>query len=262
MVGRKGKRNAKKRNRQQTIARRQDALVAPMGRPFPPQMRLRPVMSMVFRFSNAATVTSQGITRRDILWRLIAVATETSSVQCTPLFYSARLRAIEIWNFNTTTTSLIDVAWMGATNSYTPGLEYMDSGNATRPAHVLCVPPRNSLADFWTNIGGSTLTEELFQFRSCSAECRIDVHMDFMLADAGEDTNEASTEGTLAGAVASGVYCTPLDIESTAISPLGWTSSGIVSSIPGCCPRRPKSCVSPTIVGPVKNGAGARLPLN
>jgi hypothetical protein len=199
------------------------------GTIFPRGFEARPVMPMRIRYSLSAGFSADClISRQDLVTAILAVATETTSAQATSVFSSARVRKVEAWYSNTSGMVRLQGHWYG--DLYSRDKDYVDYGNEVRPAHIVMVPPKNSLAGNWFSLqNGAVLTNPLFEITgSSTGAATMDIHYDFVLADVAELATEAATEVTLSAAVQSGIYARTIG-SGVSFAPTDWTATSVAS---------------------------------
>ncbi len=166
----------------------------------PPQFVSNIRNSHKFRFVASAAYNSQ-VSDTAILGVPGAVCTvvNTTAAMMTQCF---RIKKIEVWAAPAAqgSSATVSLDWIGLANS--PNLEVSDTTlSVARNAHIIAVPPINSLAHFW-NRGSNTAMFTLV----CPINSIIDVTLEYILDDVGTLT----TVGVVTG-VLNTLYYLPLD---------------------------------------------------
>lgn len=158
------------------------------------------------------------VSRANILNTLIV---NTSNVATNyRLAESVRLVHIEHYSIATTSTgtapTTISMEWL---SEYGPARLVSDTslGSAT-PSHYNSVPPRDSVASFWS-VSGVNESTGLF-FLAVNANDVIDVRFEIVLQDFGTHGSPTSYTSTANGTIGT-MYTTPLDGASGKVVPVG-----------------------------------------
>ena len=185
----------------------------------PPQFSPTISVGHVFRFQNSAAISLDvsGVSLGDLL----CVATSATSAY--QLANAIRVRRVEIWGTASNTFAPVTVScdFSGATaGSFGPSRVYSDTSvGATRVAHVVAKPPRDSQAYQWQS---SSSTATLFRL-VLPAGAVMDLHYSLTLRDS---SGVAAVTGAVAGATTGQLYVRSLD--STAgtaiINPLSYVT--------------------------------------
>jgi hypothetical protein len=195
---RKSSRNAKPLR----AARGSSQLRKARGNQNPPQLPTNIRLNHRFRFL-AATAFNGFIDPLSMIacgGAVCTVANTTLSV----IGLSAKIRKIEVWGAPASqgASSTVTLEWVGASNS--PNIEVSDTTiSVATNCHIVTVPPKDSLASFWTL---STTGGLLFRLQ-CPANSIVDLTMDLILADQAAAT---STVTVVAGTLGE-LYFTALD---------------------------------------------------
>jgi len=150
---------------------------------FPKTLSCIAVRHGKIRFRSSGTVVSRDIYRRDLL-NLIFTCPNGLFTGLS-IIGSILLRKVEVWSMPlpgdlTNYVTSVNVTMESANGPFN---RKTDTGNPNTPAHVVMVPPRNSLASFWSG-PTSTLSETLFNIDSTSPVSTIvDVEFDFTIND-------------------------------------------------------------------------------
>jgi len=155
----------------------------------PPQIKTNIVLKHRYRFRTTAAF-SGGISPAKIFGSLGTIGT-VANTTVSILFKSFRLRKLEIWSPPPSQGATVtnSVEWLGTANS--PSIEVSDTSvSVSRPAHIMTMPPRSSLAGFWQLNTGSTL----FNLNAPIGSI-IDLSCDMIVDDSGAavDTIAAAT---------------------------------------------------------------------
>lgn len=156
-----------------------------------------------FRFS-ASSAFQQTVTPIFLAAAAGAICSVTNSTLKT-IAGSVKVNFIEVWSpppsQGAATTCSVDFA--GSANN--PNREYSDTSvSVTRPAHVLCNPPTQSLCSFWQQ--ASNTTSDLFTIAG-GAGAIIDVGLSIVLADGDAEPSSV----TVTTATLGNVYYLALD---------------------------------------------------
>lgn len=195
----------------------------------PRQIAIRPVVPMTMRYLVATALSDIDVTSVMLRNMILAVSTETTSAQATPIFRGVRVRSVDIWattkpaDAGSAITSL-RFMWLGYAGFFEPK-ELSVFGTYDHPAHIHAVPPKNSLAAMWIDVSAGTA--DVFSFVTVPAGAVIDINFEYILADASDPATEAMTEVTITSAVASGLYAPYTG--STSVTPYGWTAVEVAS---------------------------------
>jgi hypothetical protein len=162
-----------------------------------------------YRFvSTSGTLTS--ITNNSILLAAGCFTASTNAVVAS-IAGSYRIRFVEMWCPPSAQggSATCSIEWIGSTNG-TNNLEVSDTTvSVARPAHVMSVPPRLSLASFWTlgTVSSSPITE--FSLIAPVGTI-IDVGLDLIMND-----DDVGTTGTVTTAASGATYYLSLDPNAT-----------------------------------------------
>jgi hypothetical protein len=173
-----------------------------------------------FRYTSVGTLAGN-ITQRSTILNLLGVATTTTQVA--RLFAGVKINRIEIFGVSGsgstgTTASTVSLEWL---SEFGPSSEMSDTGNAFNPPHLVCTPPPQSTASFWS-LTGSNEGVSLFSI-AAPAGSVVDLWLDVVLFDAETPTLITSTSiltvggtyaGYLTGSVGAGTYLIPVSYQS------------------------------------------------
>lgn len=174
---RKGRRGNRGKRAQQVVLSRRDPS-------FPPQNNVKPLCSRVLRFVGAGTgMVDYPVTRRCLLNLVLSVVTGSTNAVC--VYEAVRLNRVSMYwcpdpteGFGSAANELV-LTWTG---DRAPDTRISDRGTLTHPAVIKSRPPRNSLADKWSNVGAD-LDEALFYFRMGTEIGIIDVDLTLCIGD-------------------------------------------------------------------------------
>ncbi len=177
----------------------------------PPQFTSSISIGKVFRFQ-ASAAGSVSVTGQSLGDLLCQAATATSAYQ---MASAVRIRRVEIWGPPSSTLTPVTVTceFAGASaGSFGPSQVKSDTSvGATRVAHVVASPPRDSQASQWQS---SSSTGVLFVLTYPSGAI-IDIHYSFTMQDR---TGATAVTGAVAGATVGQVYLRSLDsVTSSAV---------------------------------------------
>ncbi len=170
----------------------------------PPQIVPSISIGHIFRFqtSAAVTVSVSGVSLGDLL---CAAASATSAYQ---LANAIRIRKVEVWGTPSNTFAPVTVScdFSGATaGSFGPSRIYSDTSvGATRVAHIVAKPPRDSQAYQWQSSSSSSTLFTLV----LPAGAVLDIHYSLTMRDSA---GAVSVTGAVAGATAGQLYLRSLD---------------------------------------------------
>jgi hypothetical protein len=143
----------------------------------PPQLNTNVRVSHKYRFT--ATAAQNGaITDSQLLGVCGGLCTVVNSV-VTLMAESAKIRKVEVWSAPSAqgSNSTCSVDWVGYQNS--PNIEESDTTlSVAKNAHVVCSPPKSSLAAFWQKATGTALFTLV-----CPANSIVDITLDYILSD-------------------------------------------------------------------------------
>jgi hypothetical protein len=181
----------------------------------PPQLRTNIEVKHQYRFSLSGSAGSYAISDTLLLQAAGVCAKTTTSGA--PIFQAVKLDKVEVWgNMGSALTSATcSVLYPASGVNPMPREDSDVTVSASFPAHVISVPPRNTLSGFWntgTNVTIFTVT--------VPAQGIVDVWLSLVLNDGGSPVASA----TLAGASVGSVYFQPLDSSTLAganLTPVG-----------------------------------------
>lgn len=176
---------------------------------YPPSFEPRVQFVHKFRFRDSTAISEAAptiVTKNCILNLLLAVSTETTTVQATRLISSFRIRHIEMWVMRDAAMGLTELRWLGGNS---PSKETSIYGTMAHPGYMKSKPGKGCLAGDWQNVSSADLS--LFSITNAENFTVLDLTVDLILADSYENTAEAQTEVTLTAATASGLYACGLD---------------------------------------------------
>jgi len=174
-------RNMRRRNRRGVTSTSQNK---------PPQLKSNIILNHKYRFTSD-TGTATAISSDSLLGAAGTIG--TTVLLCTPIFSAVKVNRVRIWappaaqgGFSTCSCNF-EAATVNTSN-----LEVSDTSNSvSSPATINAVPPKNSLASFWSNSGGGTL----FTLVAPSGSI-IDVDLSLYLTDADASPPTAIPVGT------------------------------------------------------------------
>ncbi len=167
----------------------------------PPQIATNLICSHRYRFA-ASGAYSGAITCAQVLQSLGVMGTVVNTT-ASLLFKCFRLKKLELWAPPPSqgSTVTISVEWLGSSNS--PNREDSDTHvSVSRPAHLVCKPPPESLAKFWQVFTGTTLFNIVAPVGTI-----IDMSVDMIMVD----QTTASSTVAAATVVLGKVYYLALD---------------------------------------------------
>jgi len=188
---------------------------------FPAQFKSTVILKHKFRYQSAALLTAQPILRSHLLQVLFVNL--TSLLVNSSIIAGIKLNRVEMFAVGGNTGALpftpatTAVEW---TSTYGPATEISDTGNAFSPAHLISVPPPQSLASFWSltnsNVGDTLMLLTL------PINTIVDIWVEMVLYD-GENT---STVTTSANGTAGQLYAGYLDGPgaATVLQPVSYLS--------------------------------------
>ncbi len=146
---------------------------------FPSSFKSNVELKHHFRFQTSAAV-STGITRANLLSLL---ATGTTTQQVARLMSGVKLNRVEVFGVsgggsNDYAAATVSLEWL---SNLGPTSETSDTGNALNPPHIVCTPPPQSLASFWS-ITGQNESEILMNITAPTGAV-IDVWVSSVLFD-------------------------------------------------------------------------------
>jgi hypothetical protein len=173
-----------------------------------------------FRFTSVGTLAGN-VTQRSTILNLLGVATTTSQVART--FAGVKINRIEIFGVSGsgttgTTASTVSLEWL---SEFGPSSETSDTGNAFNPPHLVCTPPPQSTASFWS-LTGSNESVSLFSI-AAPAGSVVDIWVEVVLFDAETPVLVTSTSilsiggmyaGYLTGSTGAGSYLLPVSYQA------------------------------------------------
>jgi hypothetical protein len=170
----------------------------------PSQFKSNVQISHRFRYLSTTNGGSFNVIR-STLYNLLFMNTSSSTTNYS-IVAASRLKRIEVFSPAVASGSVsgpVSVEWL---SNLGPSSEVSDSStSSSAPAHVVTVPPPNSLASFWslTGINGS---EILFNI-SVPSNSIIDIWVDMVLMDGESSASVTTTNSGTAGQL----YAIPLD---------------------------------------------------
>ncbi len=179
-----------------------------MSSAFPPAYTSQPIFSRKLRFQADGTVTANQafvIARSNILNLMLAYSGAGATTYAR-LNQAVKVEHVSVWGIGTTSNSTVSLEWLGP---YIVRHEISDTGNALRPAHISCSPPKDSFASLWSS-GGNNETDQLFSV-SLNPGDVIDVVFSYQIADGA-----VGTVGWIVQPVA-GIFIAPLDSIAAAL---------------------------------------------
>jgi len=159
----------------------------------PPQLRSNVMLAHRYRFTSSSG-TATTINSSSLLFAAGCVGSTTNSA-VTTFFGSVRIRRVEVWappaSQGAFSTCSLEFNGQAAANT----MEISDTSvNPSEPAHIVAVPPKNSLASFWQTPDAGT--NNLFVLMAPTGSI-IDVVLDLVLWD-DEDSNQTRSVATAA----------------------------------------------------------------
>ena len=179
----------------------------------PPTIQTAPVNHGIFRYYTSTDLTNVQVNPVTIGQALGCVATSTTSLSSFVSCY--RIKKIVLWP-GAGTFHVSELYWLSAPSAFIKE----DVKESTNPQGMtitgpnVFVPPKGSLASYWIN--SSVAANALFGIQ-CSTGAIIDLHVDYILANA---LNGFSAQ-TTAGASTGSVYYPYLDGHSGVIKATG-----------------------------------------
>jgi hypothetical protein len=170
---------------------------------FPQQFKSNVELKHRFRFQ-ASTAGSYSIARSQIL-NLLCESSGTAAAY--RIMSGAKLNRVEVFGVagggtNDYSASTVSLEWL---SNLGPTSETSDTGNAMNPPHIVCSPPPQSLASFWS-ITGQNESEILFTVTVAIGGV-IDIWLSAVLFDGETPVSATVTSfGTLGQ-----LYALPLD---------------------------------------------------
>lgn len=151
-----------------------------------------------FRFISLSNSISS-ITRANMLNLLM---TTTSTNVAARLISGIKINRVEVWGIATSTSAnpTVSIEWLSNNG---PSSEYSDTGSAFYVPHLICTPPPQSLASFWS-ITGSNESEVLFKYSYSNSGAVIDVWVDIVLMDDETPVTFATTNTATLGQLSAG----------------------------------------------------------
>lgn len=198
-------------NKRSSKAPRAKNLGTPLGpRPFqanvmiPFHLRFTTTSAQASIISAASLCASAGI----------MAATTTTAY---PLLMALKLNKVEMWApsgaANTSTT--VACNWSTNSTTYVSMQEISDTScNQARPAHIVAIPPRRSLASDWVQCGVNTQYLCTLQFPVGTI---VDIHFVGILSD----NLNVGTAVTIVGGTVGGVTYQPADGDGGVLIPVG-----------------------------------------
>jgi len=164
----------------------------------PPQIQTYQVShSARMRFTATAAAASTVITFQNLL---DAILVATTAIAGHDLFDLVKVRCLEVWSQAALgTPSTATVAFETASGDLAI---HSDTSLGIKPAYVIAVPSKKSLASFWTGTAGGTCF-----LITCPAGSVIDVHLSYRTSNFAP----ALTQNALVGAVIAEIYWRGLD---------------------------------------------------
>jgi hypothetical protein len=159
-----------------------------------------------FRFIASAAISAVSILTGDVLKTSGLFAVTTTTLY--PVNKTFRLKSVEVWapTATSTTGAICSIEW--PTNQTGPTSEVSDiSINVSEPAHIIAIPPKDSIASFWQQDG----TTSMF-ILTCPGGSVVDISIDYVQDDDGV---ASSFPITVVGATAGTIYYGFLDGDAT-----------------------------------------------
>lgn len=144
----------------------------------------------------------------------IMAATTTSAY---PLLMALKLNKIEMWapSGAANTSSTVGCSWSTNSTTYVSLQEISDTScNQARPAHLVAIPPKRSLASDWVQCGVNTQYLATLTF---PVGVIVDIHFVGVLAD----NLLVGTAVTIAGGTVGGITYQPADGDGGVLNPVG-----------------------------------------
>lgn len=185
----------------------------------PPQISANIKHNHHFRFTVTATCTKQAINAQSML--ATAGVMSISATAGYAIHQSVRLNRIEIWCPTLAQGSAQTCSVLFPANVNSPAMEISDTSvSVAQPAHVIAIPPANSLCSFWTD---GTVNSDLF-YVTASVGAIVDVWLSLVFGDGPPVTAVAAV---LVGASTGVVYYPGIDnltLANSKIRPVSLTS--------------------------------------
>jgi len=170
----------------------------------PPQLTIPIVAGHTFRFL-ANTAGSAQLTKSSFGDLLCLAATATSAYQLGSAF---KIRKIEMWGppTSTFTPNTVSCEFNSASGTTVgPSRVFSDTSvGATRVAHIVAKPAKESTASFWQNLSGTDQVCLLYY----GDKTIIDIHYSIVLR---ESAGVSAVTGAVVGATVGQLYLRPLD---------------------------------------------------
>jgi hypothetical protein len=168
----------------------------PKPEKFPPPLTLKPVQHRVLRFSCTNDVSNYPITRECLL--KLVFATDLNGTQGNTNYSGVRLKRLKIWTVTSeTTTGMLSCAveWQGLRG---PTTLISDSGNSFEPAHIVTKPPKESEAQFWSQVSsGNTTNREVLFYITAPNGSIVDVSILYVEANGAYSASSTVPTETL-----------------------------------------------------------------
>jgi len=144
----------------------------------PPPFRPNIIVRHKFRFTCLATGTNT-VSGRDILGAIGVTGTVTNTTVKTDA-NAFRLLLVEVWSTPATFGVPVSCSlnWIGGQSA--PPIQISDTSNSNQPAHIRCVPPRNSTPSFWQE--PVTTDQNLFILNNAVGAI-VDMTVEYVLGD-------------------------------------------------------------------------------
>ena len=179
----------------------------------PSVLNTTPVCKGIFRYYTTADVTNVQVNPVTIGQALGCVATGTTTLASFVSCY--RIKKIVLWPGNGS-FHIEELYWLSTPSAFVKEdvREATNPSGATITGPIQFIPPKGSLASFWIN--SSVAANALFGIQ-CNTGALIDLHVEFVLANA----LNGFTAQTTAGASAGSVYYPYLDGHSGVLKTTG-----------------------------------------
>jgi len=156
-------------------------------------------------------------------------ATDLIGTRGNTLYSSVKLRHVSIWSTpvmgSSPTAQMVTcgLEWQGLRG---PATLISDTGNAFSPAHVSSKPPKDSEAQFWSQVASSTTVRyEVLFYITCPKESIVDVTVSYVEANGlqGASPTETLIISNIIGTPPPDAFCANhLDCETITGTPGGF----------------------------------------
>lgn len=189
----------------------------------PPEIVSTVCAGHTFRFLGSTAGTAIPVSRANLL-NLMSMATTTTNQF--RVLSAIKIKRVTLWNEPVALGGApvaASIEWSGSDDE--PSTIHSDTALGVRPAFVSTVPPKQSLAAFWSTSGASNEADILFFIRTASTAV-VDIQCSLRYVD--DEIATASENGTAAGSAVGTIYFHPLDGFASGLLP----ASGGVRVLP------------------------------